>query len=269
MWSQIYFTHFDLLTGSTDESYPLYAEVERWAARARALLNDLSSEEITKAINLLDWINDDYHDIGRELDRLSEEANSEIYIPNDLFPHYNFFAQEILMIKSEYDLASHNSSDTIKWSHIIALYGINMVAEGYDEDTHQRSLRSGSRWSDRARLDSANFFMYPAIELIALAETERVKEQFIQESDENVKKKISLRNKGAAIAKHAKSTALKNKFITWYYEKLNNGIFRSKAHAAKKFYAALPQEEKIFSESNAERTLLDALRAFEKNKSRN
>ena len=268
MFSLIYFNRFDPLTGSTDYDFPLCAEAGRWAERARTLFCDLSSEELTEAINLLDWIYSDYNQIDKQFERLASEIDDESNTMQTLFPNHSYYSHEILAIKGAYPLASYTQNHVIKWSHLIALFGINTIAEAYDEDIYQRSQRSNNKRDDLARLDTANFFMFSAIEVIGMAEAEKVHEKYIGEHEENVKSEISLRNQKAAIASHAKSQALKNKFISWYYEKRANAVVHSRAQAAATFYKGLPHNERIFTESNAKRTLLDALRKFEKEKSR-
>ena len=268
MFSQIYFKCFDPSTGSTDDAFPLCTEADQWAKRARTLFCDLSPEELTEAIQLIDWIYNDYNEACKALERLILEPGDEDNIGKALFPHHSYFSQEILALKGEYSLASYNQSNKIQWSHLIALSGINMIAEAYDEDIYQRGHRCDDDTGDLARLEMAGFYMFPAIEIIGMAEAEKGREKYTDESEENIKKQISLRNQKAAIASHAKSQALKNKFISWYYEKLESGVVHSRAQAAATFYKGLARDEKIFTESNAERTLLDALRKFEKEKSR-
>lgn len=80
------------------------------------------------------------------------------------------------------------------------------------------------------------------------------------EVDNQVKEKTSERARQAAYKRHEKTRDFCNRFIQIYC----GGVFKSKASAAREFIEMHDKDEIPLAPTNAERTLLDALRKHEK-----
>ena len=223
------------------------------ADRARQILKDRSRQEIEYAALAVDWMLSKGNSTNP-----SPAGALRTYVDIDLFGFDGvedfrsatwpeFFAALALGLLEEAFLA---------WQHKTPYYeaGLDSEDDGAAfEKTHYYN-----------RFDAYEF-VCEALDAVCMAESLLRESLVAQEIQRKHKKKIELRNKKAAIAKHAPLNQLKKECIRWYL----SGSFPSKREAARRFYESLPESRrKLLAPSNAIRTLTQAISDYEKGRLR-
>jgi hypothetical protein len=103
-----------------------------------------------------------------------------------------------------------------------------------------------------------------AVEIVTYAKALHALELATSLNSDHAKKILSKHAKLAIGKRHTRSKNLQKKFIAYYEANKNNGTFKTIEQAANLFYDALADNMKIYKETNATRTLVDALRQHRK-----
>lgn len=256
MWNQYQFSSFDILNGSTGESFPMLADANRWLARARKLIDSLSDEKLTETCA--------YIELGYELLE-QKDGTQQIYelaevSSNEFDPNLCVPVQSLLTLQARMAVEFFDFDEHITWSNIFALVGLNHIAAAVNADKrHRHPDYSGEHLSEFEHLGWALHSMLPAMEIIARAEFEAVKATVTESIPIEVNRKLSNQKRAAALKGHQKKNKLKDTFIQWYLEHQNAGVFHSRNQAADKFYKQLEASERLFTQTNYKRTLTEAL----------
>jgi hypothetical protein len=142
------------------------------------------------------------------------------------------------------------------WPRYFGLLGLGLVSEARVQGTLLEMAELGDELRQHVPVTLGQYAI-EAIEAVCIGETLLELEAKEASVEQEVNKKISLVRSRAAVQRHAKTNALKQRFIEFY----RSGKYSSRADAASRFLSGLPDEErKLLAPTNAERTLRDALR---------
>lgn len=217
--------------------------------RARRLLANCDLKESKERLERLDWFPlfldpdrfiPDVEEKLRDVDRYERDATQ----PSLVYQHMGEFDED--------DLKGFT------WSEYFALMALNCVSRVWMYE----AIFSGTDFMESEQIkylpDTLAHLAAEAAEAVSLGEQLLEKEDEGGDIDLLVNKKISERNSAAMKNRHEERNKVKQQFIEYYFA----GKFPSQAEAAKRFKKVLSDEKrKIIASSNAERVLLEALRA--------
>jgi hypothetical protein len=127
-----------------------------------------------------------------------------------------------------------------------------------DDEAYLDMLRINSVISDYEQSISL------AVELMTFAKATHSLKLATSLSSSHAKKILSEHAKLTIGHRHSHSHDLQKQFIAYFEKNRDNDTFKTIEQAASQFYDALPDNMKIYRESNATRTLIDALRRHRK-----
>jgi len=269
MWATLNFSNFDPLDGEIDYSEFCWGdETGRVIFRARAVLENVSKEDIDEAISLIDWMVSQVESTDNQLERRQREIANRDEITEIFMERMKRFCCSVIQIKEledEYDLCSLQGNQTWKWSQLYALYTLNIIGDAVERAIIINRDYKGATYFGRSLANYVSYYLFEAYEMLAIAERKCVEENITDYVEKQTRSKISMRNQSAAIQRHAPVRKLKDEFITWYRENEREGFFKSKTQAATKFFDNCSEEKrKLLAPTNAVRTLLDALKDYER-----
>lgn len=241
----------DLLSGKYDRDYQQSALQIR--ARARLLLNEIDPERLDRQIKVLQWITNELE--GKPFFKTEEEQDAQYALKLPGFTP----AAHLYKYTSAFDL---NDADNLTWSQYFALLALMLIVSAHQEEEwayERKPYDVVTLATYRQAGDDIAFAMEAVIfgELLQINEAGSLPYSIMTGVSEQ---RISLNASKGGIARHSESNKLKKEFIDFY----GAGSFKSGADAARRFYQSLPVERKILAPTNAERTLLDALREHRK-----
>lgn len=261
MWYRPYFDDFDPLEGTFDDELPGQQVADQWLERARKIIRPLEASSISNAIDLVDWVFLEEFELPRQLRELEELANesggSEIEARCRE-------AKKLSKITEEIDLKDNEIDPALRWSHLYAVVGINLLIDAWQDDlyelSHEPVIFEETQDAYRANLALRNFAS--AIEVISMAELATQSEAMEGKIDQKVKEKISDRNRKAGFQRHAKTEKLKRDFIKYWFNEFDREAHGdNRSEAARRFYREVPKADRILSPSNYVVTLTKALKA--------
>ena len=258
--SEYFFERFDPLNCTQDdlgipESYAwfMYGVI----LRARDVLKNRSLSEIYYAADTLDFIESRaQHEISmKSTKRLSRTGEKQI-VTSITMAYYGYIPL--------FDISEQSDFKNATWAEYFAVLALTRVGRVINALKRVASdlEKQFNIDIEETREQYAFGHSIDATEAISYAEClqgEADKEK--AEVTEAAKNQISLRNQSAAIKRFADTNSIKDEFIPYYLD----GMHTSKADAARKFYASLPDfKKKHFRADTIERNLLDHLRKHTK-----
>ena len=248
------FIYFDPLTGESPYDYQLACD--HIIHRSRTLLLQRTKEEMYEINELCRYIISEFHNTFDDLLLSFDEESGEFT------GKQTTESEKLLKCVEKYDIDSYEIKN-LKWSEMFAVQALSFVSlASFDEHAHNKLHESVKSNANRQyeTLYNISTWVLDAMESLGYAEMFNALEQKEHEINVNIEKvvvaKISLKNKKAGIARHAKSTALKKEFIDYF----QSGYFPSMSNAADTFLNQLDDEKRrILAPTNAKRTLTEAL----------
>lgn len=249
------FEDFDPLTGKSPENHQL--ECDHIIYRSRTILSSRTKEDIYTINDLNRYILSEFYN-GLDDLLLAIEAEEK----GGLKPKNTTDSEPLLKCVEKFDLDSDDIYN-LRWSEMFAVQALSFVSLACTDEREHNQLHENDRNNTNRQYEtlySVGMWALDAMESLGYAEMFNSLEKQEHEIDSNIEKivteKISLKNKKAGIARHAKSTALKKEFIQFYI----SGDFPSMLNAADAFINQLNDEKsRILAPTNAKRTLVEAL----------
>lgn len=270
-WSGSYFEYFNLESLESTRDTGLAHIEDRILFRVKRLLSSRTKKEIDELVLIIDAIVSDFFDSTKALDRIIADTEGgpslECRINEDA---HGITAAEYLSMMAGVDLSDLSHTLHPNWNEVFSLLALNLVGEAAAEDAYQQSKNNNNEYKQSyLRGNHAAHYLFDACEILHIAERLTESPGFVSAGVDAVAgRQISIRNGLAAKRKHAPIQKIKDMFIKWFLEHSNDGTFKSRSDAARKFYSNLEADlRKLMAPTNAERTLKDALREFEKSKS--
>jgi len=267
------FDYFDPKEGEVPDQFD--SEFASVAGRARALLSEWTREQIIDAADGIDAMLAATEKSHRDMmfdSLLAEataleagmEAGSETESVDAWHANrYTTPAGSLEWCIGRVDPAEVIDSASYTWSQLFSVLALGLIGHGWEEWHHLKGLHE--RQFEQVAERNIGSYAVDAMEAIAKAELLLRIEELEAGFEERVRKAVSdrvrTRNAKAAKERHAPRNHLKYEFCRWFDEHKDTGLFHSRNQAASRFYRRLPDEKKrLFSPTNAERALLDALR---------
>lgn len=250
------FDAFDPLEGKPPES--VGGKFEGIARRARKILANRSREEIIIAADIISWLSecDLIRDRSlRELQRMAEglesdRAHGDAEGENIADYGHEFGSLIYVMERMSLEGISDEVSN-LTWPDLFAVLALGLIDDAAEWERSQRRP---------VEAEDTFYHMWhgphavEAMEALCMAEG-LVRQANLQREKE---KAVSSARQQAANKRHHKTNAIKREFIKFYHA----ATFRSRAEAAHLYYEGLDDDEKrLLAPTNAENTLLKALRA--------
>ena len=254
------FDDFDPLTGEGPEKQ--HYRCEHIIHRCREILSQRTKEDIYTMYDLNRYILSEHHSVADALNKLGLEAEAEDKGENIVKAKRSTNSEPLLECIEKFELDSEEISD-LKWSEMFAVQALSFISLARTEEREYDELEDHLKnipIYEYETLYCTDSWSLDAMESLGYAEMhnalENKEKDILNTLEINAAEKISLRSRQAAIARHAKSTALKQEFIEFYKQR----EYHSMSHAADRFLAQLDDIKiKILVPSNAKRTLTDAL----------
>jgi hypothetical protein len=229
--------------------------------RARKLLNHRSRDEIKAAALIIDWlINEQCRE--RMFDALLKDATAldEGRFEESTWPTGP--TKELLHCLDLIELDDKEDFPNATAAEFVAVLALCLAGLAYEAQENMK--KKGFSGFQSRYWSQTGSFAIEAMEAIVTAEFLTQGDRAHQGAhlvEHAVKHKISLQASRAARKRFEPISRLKHEFINWYGEHIEAGKFHSRAQAAQQFYDSLPPDKKkLLTPSNAQRTLLDALR---------
>jgi hypothetical protein len=229
-----------------DEDWDIFKDI---VYRAEKIINKFTPEEIEKQSKIArDWLS--------TLDMLLHSPKHGLFdvIRDGKYRGISKLSNAYL-IKHSYTRINSNDLKLVNWDLLYALISL------YEIDSfmlNMNVIKSGKiaypNFNKRANFRACAL---SALEAVLYAETSY---EINENIETKVKAKTSANAKKAALKRHEKTQKLYSKFIKFYHD----GEFKSKKQAAEMFLETLSNDERILAPTNATRSLLDALRKFQK-----
>ncbi|WP_372723652.1 hypothetical protein [Immundisolibacter sp.] len=198
-----------------------WGTIRRVAMRANVLLPNRTQEEIFEAAKVIDWMvaqcellrgrarpGEYFLEIGGDLRRELEPTLAWLYFSDA------GFAKGLFELRDLFDLTDLKSIEGVGWEELFAVLALCLSCswrEGYEALEQSRGARSVLQ-VDRAL--SLGELAADAVEAIWYAETLAVKDiDQAPKLEIEVIRRISLQSQQAAIARHARTNALKTEFL--------------------------------------------------------
>jgi len=235
-----------------DGELPLFARFTfiYLVERARRLLDNSDLEKSKEKLDDLDWF-----PLILDPDRFIPDASEKL---REVEPHERDATQPSLVYHHMQDF----EQDDLKgytWSEYFALMALNCISQVWLYEALFANTDFKESEYVRYLQNALAHFTAEAAEAVTLGE------QILERESGNVEllvsKKFSERNSAAVQKHHEKITQLKQEFFTYY----DTGDSPSQAAVVRKFLGELTNEKrKLLAPTNAERTLLGALRTYYK-----
>jgi hypothetical protein len=216
--------------------------------RARRLLANCDLEKSKEKLDDLDWF-----PLILDPDRFIPNASEKL---REIEPHERDATQPSLV----YHHMQEFDQDDLKgytWSEYFALMALNCISQVWLYESLFENTDIKESEYIRNLQNTLAHFTAEAAEAVTLGEQLLEREKESGNVELLVSKKISERNSAAVKKRHENITQLKQEFFTYF----DAGVFPSQAAAVRKFLGELTNENrKLLAPTNAERTLLGALR---------
>lgn len=253
------FSYFHPLKGECPNTLPIYSN--DIVHRARGLLRERSIAELKRITKGINWIIN--HELITEklLTDIGIEAENE---ENGIETNYkgNTFTS---IYKLRYYQQTFTLPDTriqnLQWHEIYATLALTLIDRAIDDEKYYESWQDVNEWlHDYRILSHSATWLIEAMEAITTAEGL----QRTQDSINDEKQKIRIRNTAAAIQRHAST----NEAIIDLEKLYATGSYKSMRNAAQIFCENYPEKVKHLAHYNRVRTLTDGLSAYLKGKRR-
>jgi hypothetical protein len=216
-------------------------------SRAKRLIGDIDLDEPLDKIKALESFAVDL-DTDRfvptdsmEL-KTPEPTEEDATVPSLVFNHMHEFESAELQ--------------GFTWSQYFGFLALHHVYQAWFLERITDSVKPGDEFVQALPNTLANYAA-EATEAVCLGEQLLRKEREDAGIEEKVRASIRQRNTKAAYKRHEKTSQLKQEFIEYYV----SGEFPSQAEAARVFLRSIDDDKRtLLAPTNAERTLLDALR---------
>jgi hypothetical protein len=257
------FTHFDPLKGE-----PPYTFLELGGdiiVRARQLLEGRSKKELKEATKLLNWMLEQspakqeiWDSLISEAEAIDDGKGLEGAPKRDL----DAKTYSLLRCTDKFDLSDYPNLPSMTWPQLFAVLALTLINVSCEEEHYYGSWEEHENdpgWLHEWRIHThSSYWLVQAMDAVATAEgLQRVTSQGVE-----AKKKISLRNRQAAIQKHAKTNdallALKEFYLGGHHISMRN--------AAQLFCERFPDLVAHLAHYNQVRTLSEGLSKLLKNK---
>lgn len=248
----------------TNKRNPGSLSIRRVASRAKALLPNRTEEEISEAAKDIDWMlwqcqllvgrvgsEEDFLEVGEDLRRELEPTLEWLHFTDA------GFVETFFELRHLFDLSGLESIEGVGWAELFAVLALGLSCRwtaDYEDLKRNSDMESVFQVANALALGE---LVADAVEAIWYAETLAAKEVDRAPLLEiEVQKRIRLQNQTAAIARHARTNALKTEFLQ--FAQNLSGI--NKREIARQFLRGLPKEKQILSQPNALRTLTSWLK---------
>lgn len=256
------FDYYDPKDGDVPNEFD--SEFETIAFRARVILAERTRSEIIEAGETIDAMMEETTSsrVGAALDALAEEAETGIESPTS--HSHRSPSSDLEWCMGRIDPAAVTQGAPFTWPELFAVLALALIAHGWEERHHLQTLELEDAFEETAFRNIGSYAV-DAMEALAKAEmlvrVEELEADFENTVQAKAQHLVSTNNAAAAKRKHAPKNRVKRRFIHWYLENEKSGLFQSRSQAAQRFFRELSEEERRpFSDTNAPRTLLDALR---------
>lgn len=211
--------------------------------RARNILAKRSYGEIKKIAKAINWMINRPKVREHLFDQIAnsvDECDIKINTFNVVGIYQNYFEMP------EIDVTD------VQWHEIYTVLALTLIDKAADDENHYSSWDNHNDWLHEWRIHShASTWLMEAMEAITWAEGLLVKQNTTNEA----KKKLSIRNSKAAIQRHAKT----NKAILELADMYQSGNFKSMRNAAQIYSEKYPDKVSHLAHYNRIRTLSEGL----------
>ncbi|MDP2962993.1 MAG: hypothetical protein Q8N54_09565 [Sulfurimicrobium sp.] len=276
------FKHFHPLKGLPPKALHFHgADI---VMRGRELLKNRKLSEIKAAVNIVNWMIEsaDVRDkIFRNLEELAKRVDSQVadtkkvdvkevkqpaskcadqFGPLTRNNDSSIFA--LLLCKARHNISGYDDFPNATWHELFAVLALGLIEKACDDEKYYGSWPHDQLldWLHEWRIEThVSNWMIEAMDAVATAEglarEIAIANQTREQTLDDTKKKLSLRNKAAAIQRHAKTTDA----VLTLFDLYRAGNFKSYRNAAQTFADKFPDKVAHLAPTNRVRTLSEGL----------
>lgn len=258
------FDHFDPITG--DVAPLKFSICTNIVFRARQLLKVRTREQLDYALATLNWMLTQINissgntivNMLIELDK-REAAGEEIGEDDFTLPTE---VNTLNLCMETFDIEGQELLPNAKWHEYFAILAIGKIDLAFE---NKAELSTGDSTDEQLLLTTGSLLI-EAMEAVRSAEVIKeteAKHAGLKEEVKELKEKVSLRNKTAAIKRHEKTSQLFLELVAFY----DAGDYKTYTEATQKFLETIPEKRiEHLAPTNLFRTLCEGLSAIKRGK---